>query len=302
MCMFAYMDTVAAVEQQFIHGLADLYPPDEVRHLYFMLLEAREGWSKVEYLRMKPHTLDETTAAWLQDALRTLRTAKPIQYILGHTYFRGMKLTVNESVLIPRPETEELVERIIQQYQTEKRRPRQIIDIGTGSGCIAIALKKAFPAATCHALDVSGEALRVARQNASLQSADIAFMNADILEWDVVFQPTQLFDTIVSNPPYITAAEQQEMHRNVLAFEPHLALFVEDSAPLLFYEHIAAFAQQHLTPDGELFVEINRQYGPQVCELLEKRGFAGVTLYPDMHGADRIVRATKAKQAPNIKT
>ncbi len=289
--MFAYMDRIATVEQQFINELKDLYEADEIRQIYFMLLETRFGWSRSEYLRRKSDVLDNATFIWLSDRLQALLTAKPIQYVLGHAWFRGMELLVNESVLIPRPETEELVERIIQTCGVTGRLPHRIIDIGTGSGCIAIALKLAFPEAACYALDISADALHVARQNAARQSAEISFINADILEWDTIFEATQLFDIVVSNPPYITMAERGDMHRNVAAHEPGLALFVEDSTPLLFYEHIAAFARKHLTTAGHLYFEINRRYGEEVCELLEKKGFAGVTLYSDIHGADRIVRA-----------
>ncbi|WP_090605402.1 peptide chain release factor N(5)-glutamine methyltransferase [Parapedobacter koreensis] len=286
------MQPIAAIEQSFVDELASLYDAEEIRQLFFLLLEDRLGWSKRDYLLRKQEHLDEQDIHWLIAALSSLKKAKPIQYILGHAWFMGMKLAVNESVLIPRPETEELVQLIVNQHQAANK-PLHIIDIGTGSGCIAIALKKALPQATVYALDISPEALRVARQNANDQSAAIAFINADILEWDFAFQETQAFDIVVSNPPYITEAEQSGMHLNVLSHEPHLALFVETSAPLLFYEHIAAFALKHLRPKGDLYFEINRNYGQAVCDLLRKKGFQHIALHRDMQGADRMIHATK---------
>src|SRR5690606_13296676 len=228
---------------------------------------------------------------WVSDALRALKSAKPVQQVLGHAWFAGMKLIVDESVLIPRPETEELVALIVGQHSTNAEKPLRIIDIGTGSGCIAIALKKALPQSSVYALDVSPEALKIARQNAETQSTLLSFIQADILEWDLCFQPDQFFDIVVSNPPYITYAEQADMNRNVLDYEPHGALFVDDSTPLVFYEHIATFALQHLTPGGSLYFEVNKHYGKQVRKVLESKGFHDVHLNKDMHGADRIIQA-----------
>lgn len=291
--MFAGMDTVATIEQQFVDELADLYHADEAKQICFMVFEDRLGWSRPEYLLRKRQPLDQSAIPGLQGIIAALRAAMPIQYVLGYTWFRDMKLHVNESVLIPRPETEELVERIVSQHRKSQDEQLRIIDIGSGSGCIAIALQKAFPHSHCYALDISSDALQVARQNAMEQSVNLTFINADILEWDMVFQPDMFFDIIVSNPPYITDSEQNSMHRNVLAHEPHTALFVADTAPLLFYEHIAAFAGEHLADGGVLYFEINRRYGQQVSELLHKKEFTDVQLYPDIHGADRIVRAEK---------
>ena len=287
------MQSVAAIEQRYITDLSHLYTVEEIGQLYYLLIEARMGWSKTQYLLNRRAALPTEDAAWLYATLADLQTAKPVQYILGHAWFMGMKLAVNPAVLIPRPETEELAQRIIDHHRANTPSPLRIIDIGTGSGCIAIALKKAFPQAHVYALDVSAEALQLARQNAAGQSVAIDFIHADILEWDLIFQQEQRFDIAVSNPPYITNAEQETMHRNVLEHEPHLALFVANDAPLLFYEHIAAFAIQHLTPEGQLYVEINRNYGHPVSDLFEKKGFGRVALHKDMQGADRIVVATK---------
>ncbi|MGV3761768.1 peptide chain release factor N(5)-glutamine methyltransferase [Parapedobacter sp.] len=287
------MQSIAAIERRFVDDLLGLYPIDEIKQLCYLLAEDRFGWSKTTYLLNRQAQLSKEDQEWFISVLSALQQAKPIQYILGYTWFMGMKLTVGNTVLIPRPETEELVH-LIAHYHRPTPAPLRIIDIGTGSGCIAIALKKALPQAQVYALDVSADALRVARQNAKSQSAQIDFIHADILEWDLIFQNDHRFDIVVSNPPYITTAEGDEMHSNVLEHEPHLALFVQGDAPLLFYEHIASFAMRHLQPNGNLYVEINRNYGQEVSDLFEKKGFEAVTLHQDMQGADRMVHAKKS--------
>jgi len=292
---FCSMRQTVSIENQFVDELAELYDADEVRQLFFFLLQERFGWSRADYLLRKREHLDEEETRILLDVLPSLKAAVPIQYILGYAWFRGMKLSVNPSVLIPRPETEELVQLITEHRRTANTDTFEMIDIGTGSGCIAIALKKEFPLAAVYALDISADALYVARQNAHNQSLTVHFIQADILEWDVVFQDGQLFDVVVSNPPYITEHERKDMHPNVLLHEPHEALFVGENMPLLYYEHIAAFAWAHLKPGGMLYFEINRAFGHEITELLKKKGYTNVQLKQDMQGADRIVHATKTE-------
>lgn len=287
------MGHLASVEQQFIDELVELYDASEVKQLYLLLLEDQLGWSRHDYLLRKQEPVDDQRINGLLEVLSALKKAEPIQYILGYAWFMGMKVKVNRSVLIPRPETEELVQLIIDQQRLAHNDSPNIIDIGTGSGCIPIALKRALPHAILYALDISKEALCVAKQNADIHCVSIECIQADILEWDVTFQTDQLFDTVVSNPPYITEQEQLEMHSNVLNYEPHLALFVNNCAPLLFYEHISAFALKHLRPGGNLYFEINRNYGFEVCHLLRKKGFVDIQLHQDLQGADRIVHAKK---------
>lgn len=290
--MFVFMQSIAAIERRFVDSLLYLYPADEIKQLCYLLAEDRFGWSKTTYLLNRQAPLGKEDTAWFKSVLSSLQDATPLQYILGHAWFMGMKLIVSKDVLIPRPETEELVQLIANHYRSTTA-PLRIIDIGTGSGCIAIALKKALPEAHLYALDVSREALNVAKRNAQNQFTDVDFIQADMLEWDVFFQNEERFDIVVSNPPYITTAEQDVMHRNVLEHEPHLALFVQGDAPLLFYEHIAAFASYHLQANGGLYVEINRNYGHEVSKLFQTKGFETVTLHKDMHGADRMVHAKK---------
>jgi len=291
---FCAMRSIASVEEQFLNELTQLYDAGEARQLYFLLLEDQWGWSKHEYFLRKQELIDDVRINGLLEALSSLKRAEPIQYVLGSAWFRGMKLIVDPSVLIPRPETEELVQLIIDQQQLIESGCPSIIDIGTGSGCIAIALKSALPCAILYALDISKDALQVAKQNADNHGMSIEYLQADILEWDVIFQADQQFDIVVSNPPYITEQERREMHPNVLAHEPHLALFVDNHTPLLFYEHISAFALKHLRPGGKLYFEINRNYGLEVCDLLRKKGFTDVQLHQDLQGADRIIQARKS--------
>ncbi|HLW50490.1 MAG TPA: HemK/PrmC family methyltransferase, partial [Sphingobacteriaceae bacterium] len=171
----------------------------------------------------------------------------------------------------------------------------RIIDIGTGSGCIALALKKSLPDAEVYAMDISGEALEVARRNANSLGLEINFIQADILEWELVVDSDLRFDLVVSNPPYITPTEKMEMENHVLDFEPDLALFVPEESPLLFYQYIADFARHHLLPDGKLYFEINQKYGRDIRELLSKKGFNNVRIMKDMQGVDRIIEAEQIK-------
>lgn len=224
-----------------------------------------------------------------------LMEGKPVQYILGKAYFYGLSLDVNTAVLIPRPETEELVEMVIISGK-KLHAPLRILDIGTGSGCIAIAVKTNLANAEVSALDVSGQALSVASQNAQNLGAEINFIQADIRS----YHSSDNFDIIVSNPPYITEAEQELMDKHVTDFEPHLALFVADHHPLEFYEAIADFANTALSAKGQLFFEINAQFGKETAAMLEAKRFEEVLILQDMQGKDRFVKATKASSGSEI--
>jgi release factor glutamine methyltransferase len=211
---------------------------------------------------------------------------RPVQYVIGTAWFYNMPFKVNEAVLIPRPETEELVQWILD--EKDSRKNATLLDIGTGSGCIPIAIKKNWPAAEVHALDVSNEALETAQANAKALDADVHFQKTNILdekEW-----PQQQFDIIVSNPPYIPVQESEMLEKNVTDWEPHLALFVPNNDPLLFYRKIAGFAMKHLSPGGVLYFECHQQFASQVAAMLEKEGFAA-TLKQDLFGNERMVKA-----------
>lgn len=284
------MRRIADFEVEFINELADLYDRQEAEELYSLLVENKLQIKRAAYKLRQGELLTEEQEQVFKQALAALKTGKPIQYILNEAHFYGLTFEVNPYVLIPRAETEELVHYILQQHISPQA--LKLIDIGTGSGCIPITLKKHLPAAQVSSLDISKEALLTAQKNATNNDVAIHFINADILEWEYLFSDQQ-FDIIVSNPPYITPKEKDDMHLNVLNFEPHLALFVEEVAPLLFYETIASFALAHLREQGDLYFEINRYYGAQTKDMLQKKGFQEVRLIQDMYGADRIIHARK---------
>lgn len=228
--------------------------------------------------------------------LEDLKQQKPIQYILGETEFYGLPFKVNEHVLIPRPETEELVDLIIRSVTASAvGKSIKILDIGTGSGCMAISLAKNLPKAEVYALDVSNKALTMAKENAKGNNVDITFIEASILEasnWDLFFENTN-FDVIVSNPPYVRELEKQEIQPNVLDNEPHLALFVDDNNPLIFYKAITDFAVKKLKPNGKLYFEINQYLGEETKQLLVEANFENVELQKDLNGNDRMLKGIK---------
>jgi len=283
------MKSMSQGELDFRESLVDIYDPSEAEEIYSLVLEAKFGISRKLYSLNKADLLSEEQEAILSAVLAELKKGRPVQHILNQAHFYGEVYEVNQYVLIPRAETEELVHHIIQRHQSNAQDLR-IMDIGTGSGCIPISLKKHLPQAQITTLDISKEALNTAKKNAQNLQVDIHFINADILEWEYLFS-TQKYDIIVSNPPYITPKEKVDMERHVLEFEPHLALFVEEVAPLLFYETIASFALSHLQEHGDLYFEINKFYAKETCEMLQKKGFKQVQLLQDIYGADRMIHA-----------
>jgi release factor glutamine methyltransferase len=226
---------------------------------------------------------------------KRLLAGEPVQYVVGFAWFYGIKFKVNPFVLIPRPETEELVEWILETAKKESILDASILDIGTGSGCIPVTLKVKNANFTVSCLDVSESALITASRNAYRNNVEIDFKCVNILE-EAQCTPLGMFDIIVSNPPYIPEKEKTLMHKNVLDFEPHLALFVEDDNALIFYETIANFAQKHLNTEGSLFFECNEHNAHDVVLMLEKKGFSDIVLRHDMSGKDRMIRA-KIKKA-----
>ena len=226
------------------------------------------------------------------DILNELTSGRPIQHILGQADFYGNTFLVNEHTLIPRPETEELVDWIIKDHKANIRNTLNILDIGTGSGCIAISLQRGLKQAKISALDVSTEAIKIARINADKLASQISFIEADILDWDSSLTNKMDLDIIVSNPPYITPKEQVAMHNNVLLFEPHSALFVEEHFPLLFYSTIADFGQYHLKLNGLLYFEINQYLSAETTDLLRKKGYKDIEIRKDINGVDRMIKAS----------
>lgn len=277
------------IAESFQQALNSIYPTDEIKQLFLLSLEHETGFKSSQFLAIKNEQATPASAAAIAHILAQLQTGRPIQHILGYAHFYGNIFEVSEHTLIPRPETEELVHLIRQDYKNKKN--ASCIDIGTGTGCIPISLAKYMPQHKYWALDISKEALEVAKRNALKNKVDIQFLQMDILEWDLVFAADLKFDIIVSNPPYITNAEKTDMHQNVLDFEPHTALFVEDSAPLLFYDYIADFAKSHLNPSGQLYFEINQFLAEETVDLLVKKGFKNVEIHHDINGAKRMIRA-----------
>ncbi|NCU02848.1 MAG: peptide chain release factor N(5)-glutamine methyltransferase [Chitinophagaceae bacterium] len=256
------------------------------------LLAEHVGGKKLNQLKAEAITDDETQR--INQLLQQLLTHRPLQYVLNEAWFYGLKFEVNESVLIPRPETEELVDWIIKEVRGKKYEVRTaaltLLDIGTGSGCIPIALKKNLPEADVSAVDVCSEALHTATTNAVNNETDINFQLLDFLD-ESKWNDLGNYNIIVSNPPYIKTTEATSMSKHVLEFEPHKALFVPDEDALLFYRKIADFALQHLQPNGAVYVEINQQLGKETVELFQQKGFT-VELRKDMSGNERMIKAS----------
>lgn len=269
--------------------LSEVISSQEAYQVAWLLWEHLRGYSKTAMVLQGETKITHSEHLFVQKAVERLKNHEPIQYVLGKTEFYSLPFLVNPSVLIPRPETEELVDWILKEpFQPQM----SVLDIGTGSGCIAIALKKNWPQAKVTGWDISGEALNTAGQNASLNQVSVHFEKQDILNLEM--NATRRFNIIVSNPPYVRASERHRMDKNVLEHEPATALFVSDDDPLLFYRTIATFATQALLPGGWLFFEINRAYGPQLVNLLKASGFEDVMLRADLSGRSRMVRARRA--------
>lgn len=266
--------------------LSGIYPKSEINYFIRIILHEVCGLSTTDIALRKFNDLSDTQLANIIEITSRLRNHEPIQYILGKTEFYNIQLQVNPAVLIPRPETEELIDWIL----SEKKSFRHILDIGTGSGCIAIALAKNISKSEVDAWDVSPAALETANVNAKNNKVRINFSQVDILNDEI---GDKTYDLIVSNPPYVAESEKQEMEPNVLDFEPHLALFVSDSDPLIFYRKIADIAIKQLIPGGELFFEINRAKGSDVVSLLTQKGFTDVQLRKDLSGNERMIKAVK---------
>ncbi len=296
--------TLKDLESLLHNDLDVLYGKEEVSSFFVLIIEHYYKITRLQ-LALEPNmSITKEEQVVFFEALKHLKAEKPIQYILGETEFYGLPFKVNENTLIPRPETEELVEWVIASLENriqnlekikEKNKAITILDIGTGSGCIAISLAKNVPNARVYALDVSSKALTVAKQNAELNNVSINFVETDILESEkryLEFNNLE-FDVIVSNPPYVRNREKVEMQANVLNNEPHLALFVENENPLLFYKKITEFAEEKLCNGGELFFEINEYLGKETLKLMEDRNFIDVELKKDIFGKDRLLKGRR---------
>ena len=266
-----------------------LYGAGEVGAFVDRLFESFLGWDKVRLLTSKEQTVDQSDLLRFHWALEDLKRYRPIQHIIGYTDFCGCRIAVSPDVLVPRPETEELVNSIIKKFSIFNFQ-FSILDLCTGSGCIAIALKKAFPEAAVTAVDISDKALALAKQNAESNATEVNFVQADVLDPQFSIFNSQ-FSIIISNPPYVRESERAQMQRNVLDYDPALALFVPDDDPLRFYRAIAAVAKRHLAPGGLLAVEINEALADETCVLLQEQGFSP-EVHVDFRGKKRWVTAS----------
>jgi release factor glutamine methyltransferase len=282
--------TTHEAQQELLKNLPGIYDSREAANIADLVLEQITGWRKIDRIINKQAPLLPEQVELLQKYTNELLAHKPIQYVLQEAWFCGIKLYVNESVLIPRPETEELVEWVMKEVQL-RNSTCKILDVGTGSGCIPIVLKKDQPGIEMYCCDVSEKALAVARKNAAAQQTAIHFLQLDFLDrtnWSTI----PAMDIIVSNPPYIPQKDKSTMAENVLQYEPHLALFVENDDPLLFYKAIAEFAQSKLLPGGSIFAEIHEDLGEAVRRLFITKGFASAELKKDMQGKDRMIKVS----------
>ena len=280
---------------QFIQKLLPIYDAGEAESFFYLILEAKKQLKRIDLALNPDLTFSNEEIQLWNSILEQLKEEIPVQYLLGKTSFYGLEFEVNENVLIPRPETEELVDWIIRSRKLsfdsaqDDSGKLKILDIGTGSGCIAISLAKNIPNAQVFAIDVSEKALATAQKNAEINGVEVAFLEKNILEIEDLGQQ---FDIIVSNPPYVRELEKEEIKKNVLDNEPHLALFVDDNDALVFYRKIAELAQKNLSPNGQLFFEINQYLGKEMMELLEKMNFKNIELRKDIYGNDRMIRGT----------
>lgn len=283
--MINSQNTISSTVNFIKKELAGIYPQREIQSLMYIAFEEVLNFSKVDIYSKADNKLNTDEFKKIKDITAKLKKQMPIQYILGKTEFYGIQLIISQDVLIPRPETEELVDMIIKDTGMSLVR---ILDIGTGSGCIAIALNKNIFRSKVDAIDISEKALKIAEDNAFCNNAFIKFWQADILNWKN-YSFASKYDIIVSNPPYVRESEKAYMHSNVLDYEPETALFVKDENPLLYYKSIIDFAKHHLKENGRLYLEINEHFSGEIRELLLDNRFSDTILKKDINGKYRMI-------------
>ncbi len=282
--------TINNFYRQYLQQLQNIYSLQEAAVITDRVFQNKASIKRSEIITSPEKIMEEKIIEVLNEALLQLLQHRPVQYVLGETWFYKLKLKVNEQVLIPRPETEELVEWIIEDYKKAENKKVSVLDIGTGSGCIAIALQKKLTAAKLAATDISKEALSIAKENAENNNAAVDFIQSDFLneaEWEHLPE----VDIIVSNPPYIPINEKEKLDKNVTGFEPHSALFVPDHSPLLFYEKIVFFAKKHLKKSGIIYVEIHEDFAEETAAVFSTQ-FKTVEIKKDLNGKNRMIKAT----------
>lgn len=283
------------LQHNFHDQLDTLYGKNEVQSFFKLLVEHRLKLKPIEIIIHPELSISKDDNDYFEDAIKRLRKEEPIQYIIGETEFFGLPFKVNPNTLIPRPETEELVQWIIDDQKKNNNPSLAILDIGTGSGCIAVSLAKQFSNSEVFALDVSPKALLAAKENSKLNEVGISFIEADILNLATFKSSINLpkYDIIVSNPPYVRELEKSSIKNNVLQHEPHLALFVQNDDALQFYKAICDFAVFNLKSKGNLYFEINQYLGPEMIQLLKLYNFESIELRKDLFGNDRMIKAMK---------
>jgi release factor glutamine methyltransferase len=300
--MFALM-TNKEIYRSYLQQLQQLYSPNEAATITDWVFEKIAGLHRADIIKNPTDLINPETSVKLNDGLISLLQHKPVQYVLGEAWFYKMKLKVNDHVLIPRPETEELVQLVSDEWHKENKKKKfsqsdpvtksayrtSVIDIGTGSGCIAIAVKKNLPEIDMLAIDVSSGALSIANENANLHEAAIEFKQINFLD-ENSWEALPVFDIIISNPPYIPINEKEKLDKNVTDFEPHTALFVPDNTPFLFYEKIAAFGKKHLSGNGKIYVEIHEDFAKETSQLFDENYI--VELRKDFFGKERMLIIT----------
>ena len=264
-------------------NLSKIYDEIEIENIFYLICDYKHELRRIE-VKLSNTQLSESELLMHRSFVKRLLTNEPVQHVIGETEFYGLPFNVNQNVLIPRPETEELIELILSKIKNEAL---NILDIGTGTGCIPITLKSNLPATKVTAIDISEKALEIATDNAKLNKVDINFIQKDILTENLNDLPQ--FDIIISNPPYVLESDKLKMSKNVLDFDPELALFVEDENPLLFYKRITNLAVENLNTNGYLFFEIHENFGKETEQLLLNNGFVDTHIIKDMQGKDRMV-------------
>jgi len=280
---------VSQIKTKFFDRLKKEYPSGEIQSFFNLITEAYLEMNRLDLALDHGRELSASEEKKFEDALLRLLKHEPIQYIIGETEFFGLKFKVNKNVLIPRPETEELVQWILEDLKSSKTEEFSILDIGTGSGCIAISLAKSLPKARVSAIDISEGALKIAISNAKMNDVEIDFILQDILK---ISELPEKYDLIVSNPPYVRELEKKEMHRNVLENEPEMALYVKDLEPLIFYQKITKLAETGLKQGGSLYFEINQYLGEETEEVLNLCGFKSFS-GKDIFGNNRMLKGTR---------
>ena len=282
------MENFNQCKEIFLDSLKENLPSREIENIFFELLFFKMNWERVDYLLNKNQKLSPKEVSFFKNCLEKINKNIPVQYITGQAYFCKLLIKVNPNVLIPRPETEELVHLILNNHNQDSL--KEILDIGTGSGCIIIALKKTLPNTNCTAIDISKEAIRTAKANAVLNKVEVDFITKDILKYE---NEEKSWDIIVSNTPYIPISNKKHMHPNVVQNEPSQALFVENEEPLKYYQIISDFAKNHLKKNGKIYFEIHEDFANDVVNLLSTKKHFKSSVHKDFQGKNRFVVATK---------